>query len=76
VAEMAKITARDEERHTGQYYASARHTIQVDFGVYCADLRQGDRGGREAGAVVRRRLAGSGAGVGILATGGGMRLRS
>jgi cation diffusion facilitator CzcD-associated flavoprotein CzcO len=40
VAEMVRITAKDEERHTGQYYASARHTIQVDFGVYCADLKK------------------------------------
>jgi hypothetical protein len=39
IAEMRRITAKDEERHTGHYYASARHTIQVDFGVYCADLK-------------------------------------
>lgn len=37
-AEMAEITARDEEAHLGQYYRSKRHTIQVDFGVYVADL--------------------------------------
>lgn len=37
-AEMAEITTRDEEAHLGQYYRSKRHTIQVDFGVYVADL--------------------------------------
>jgi cation diffusion facilitator CzcD-associated flavoprotein CzcO len=39
-AEMAKIIAKDEERHLGQFYQAARHTIQVDFNVYCADLKK------------------------------------
>jgi hypothetical protein len=37
-AEMTQTIARDEEAHLGQYYRSKRHTIQVDFGVYVADL--------------------------------------
>lgn len=37
-AEMEAVIARDEEIHTGQYYAAKRHTIQVDFGIYVADL--------------------------------------
>jgi cation diffusion facilitator CzcD-associated flavoprotein CzcO len=38
-AEMVRIIAKDEARHTGQFYKSDRHTIQVDFNVYCADLK-------------------------------------
>ena len=37
-AEMRQVTAKDEETHLGQYYSAKRHTIQVDFGVYVADL--------------------------------------
>jgi cation diffusion facilitator CzcD-associated flavoprotein CzcO len=37
-AEMKAITVKDEATHKGQYYASKRHTIQVDFGLYCHDL--------------------------------------
>jgi cation diffusion facilitator CzcD-associated flavoprotein CzcO len=37
-SEMEQVIARDEETHLGQYYRSKRHTIQVDFGVYVADL--------------------------------------
>jgi cation diffusion facilitator CzcD-associated flavoprotein CzcO len=52
-AEMVRITAKDEERHLGQFYASARHTIQVDFNVYCADLKKeivkGEKRARVAG---------------------------
>ncbi len=38
--EMRKVTAQDEERHLGQYYPSKRHTIQVDFNAYVADLKR------------------------------------
>ncbi len=38
--DMRRITAADEAQHTGQYYSSKRHTIQVDFGVYVADLKK------------------------------------
>ena len=51
-ARPAGDVARDEERHLGQFYASARHTIQVDFGVYCADLKKElVRGARRARAA-------------------------
>jgi cation diffusion facilitator CzcD-associated flavoprotein CzcO len=39
-AEMARITAADEAFHLGKYYNAPRHTIQVDFGVYVADLKK------------------------------------
>ena len=39
-AEMQRIIVKDEERHLGQFYQAARHTIQVDFNVYCADLKK------------------------------------
>jgi cation diffusion facilitator CzcD-associated flavoprotein CzcO len=52
-AEMKTIIAKDEETHLGQYYRSQRHTIQVDFGVYCADLMKeiakGEKRARAAG---------------------------
>ena len=37
-SEMRAIIAKDEEIHLGQYYKAQRHTIQVDFGIYVADL--------------------------------------
>jgi cation diffusion facilitator CzcD-associated flavoprotein CzcO len=36
--EMRRVIAKDEETHLGQYYQAKRHTIQVDFNLYCADL--------------------------------------
>lgn len=39
-AEMRAIIAKDEEIHLGQYYQAKRHTIQVDFGIYVADLHK------------------------------------
>lgn len=46
-AEMARIISADEAVHKGHYYASQRHTIQVDFDLYCHDLKaelaQGER---------------------------------
>jgi len=38
--QMRKVTAQDEQRHLGQYYPSKRHTIQVDFNAYVADLKK------------------------------------
>jgi hypothetical protein len=38
VEEMERVIERDEETHLGHYYRSKRHTIQVDFNVYVADL--------------------------------------
>ncbi|HEX6866081.1 MAG TPA: NAD(P)-binding domain-containing protein [Caulobacteraceae bacterium] len=37
-AAMERTIAKDEETHLGQYYQAKRHTIQVDFAVYCRDL--------------------------------------
>lgn len=37
-AEMERITKADEETHLGHFYDSPRHRMQVDFGVYVADL--------------------------------------
>ena len=54
-AEMVRITAEDEALHMGQYYASKRHTIQVDFGVYCHDLmKEIERGAKRAAAAGNR----------------------
>ena len=51
--EMEKITARDEAFHTGPYYKSLRHTIQVDFNSYVRDLLKeiaaGEKRARAAG---------------------------
>jgi hypothetical protein len=50
--EMRETIARDEELHLGQYYQSKRHTIQVDFGVYVADLmKEIVRGAKRAKAA-------------------------
>lgn len=38
VAEQERIMRADEAAHLEQYYASARHTIQIDFARYCVDL--------------------------------------
>jgi len=55
VAQMEATIVRDEKRHLGQFYASPRHTIQVDFGVYCADLAKeiaaGEKRARAAGGA-------------------------
>ncbi len=39
-ADMQAIIAADAARHAGHYYASQRHTIQVDFAPYVKDLTQ------------------------------------
>ena len=38
--EMRQITAHDEAVELGDYYQSTRHTIQVDFARYVADLHK------------------------------------
>ncbi len=38
VEEQVRIMAADEAAHLEQYYATPRHTIQIDFGRYCLDL--------------------------------------
>ncbi len=37
-SEMDRVTRQDELFHTGHFYDSPRHTMQVDFNAYCADL--------------------------------------
>jgi cation diffusion facilitator CzcD-associated flavoprotein CzcO len=51
-AEMERTIAADETLHAGQYYRSARHTIQVDFNIYVRDLmRELVRGEKRAAAA-------------------------
>jgi len=38
--EMRAAIGRDERLHRGHYYASSRHTMQLDFDVYVRDLRR------------------------------------
>lgn len=40
VPERNKTIARDDAKHLGQYYDTARHTIQVDFARYVQDLHK------------------------------------
>jgi hypothetical protein len=40
VEEQEEIMRADEAFHLEQYYSAPRHTIQIDFGRYCADLMQ------------------------------------
>lgn len=49
-AEMEAVTAKDEAFYLGGYYASARHTIQVDFNHYVADLSKEVARGRARAA--------------------------
>jgi cation diffusion facilitator CzcD-associated flavoprotein CzcO len=54
-ADMARTIAADEALHRGHYYASQRHTIQVDFDTYVADLKaELARGARRAAVPARR----------------------
>ncbi|MFZ4690050.1 MAG: flavin-containing monooxygenase [Polymorphobacter sp.] len=47
-ATMARVIAEDEKRYQAHYYASRRHTMQVNFEPYVADLV------REAAAGAKR----------------------
>lgn len=48
--EMTATLEADEAVHKGHYYASQRHTIQVDFDLYCHDLKaEIEKGARRAG---------------------------
>ena len=51
-AEMERIIVADEKLHLGPYYASPRHTIQVDFNLYVRDLMK-EIGRGEARAKAR-----------------------
>lgn len=58
VADMQRITKEDEDRELGNYYKSQRHTIQVDFARYVADLhREIARGERRAQSQTGRQAA-------------------
>jgi hypothetical protein len=49
--EMEATIRRDEEREIGGYYKSRRHTQQLNFDRYCAELkREMARGKRRAAA--------------------------
>ena len=45
--DMQLIIEADERKHMGHFYAAARHTMQVDFNVYCKDLIKEIARGRE-----------------------------
>jgi cation diffusion facilitator CzcD-associated flavoprotein CzcO len=47
VDEMHRIIAEDEKRHQGRFYASARHTMQIDQDIYLWELKQELRRGRK-----------------------------
>lgn len=50
--EMEKTIEADEKIHTGHFYESPRHTMQVDFNAYCADLvKEITRGEKRARAT-------------------------
>jgi hypothetical protein len=66
-AQVRQQMRADHERHRRQFYASARHTMEVDFDHYLWDLRrERRRGAARAGATgtpaasgrLRRRLRG------------------
>ena len=66
-AEMEQIIVADETVNLGQYYRSARHTIQVNFSTYVRDLhKEIARGEKRAAAAgyappVKTRAAGGAA---------------
>ncbi|GAA4811182.1 flavin-containing monooxygenase [Nocardioides caeni] len=47
VEEQVRIMGADEAAHLEQYYATPRHTIQIDFGRYCLDLQAEIAAGEE-----------------------------
>ncbi len=52
-AVMTAIIEADEQVHIGHFYESARHTMQVDFSTYVADLkREIVQGKKRANALV------------------------
>jgi cation diffusion facilitator CzcD-associated flavoprotein CzcO len=58
VADMERITKEDEDRELGDYYKSQRHTIQVDFARYVADLhKEIAKGERRAKAQTGKQAA-------------------
>jgi cation diffusion facilitator CzcD-associated flavoprotein CzcO len=49
-ADMEATIARDEARDIGKYYKSRRHTQQVNFDLYCAELKREMARGRKRAA--------------------------
>lgn len=54
VEEQLRILEADEAAHLEQYYASPRHTIQIDFGRYCVDLMKEIEAGEARAALQGR----------------------
>lgn len=53
---MSTMMERDEKAHLRQYYATPRHTIQVDFARYVKDLhKEIDAGSKRSAAAVGAR---------------------
>ncbi len=46
-SEMEEVIRRDEARDIGKYYKSRRHTQQVNFDIYCAELKREIAAGRK-----------------------------
>jgi hypothetical protein len=44
---MEEVIRRDEARDIGKYYKSRRHTQQVNFDIYCAELKREIAAGRK-----------------------------
>lgn len=51
--EMERIIERDDAYHQAQYYASRRHTIQVDLGRYLVDFYKELKAGRKRAAQAK-----------------------
>lgn len=47
--EMERIIAADDEKATGHFYKSRRHTMQVNFDDYCRDIKKEWTQGRRRG---------------------------
>ena len=47
VEEQERTILADEKKHMGRYYASARHTMQLDQDIYFAELDSEMRRGRK-----------------------------
>jgi hypothetical protein len=46
-AQQERTILADEKKHMGRYYASARHTMQLDQDIYFAELASEVRRGRK-----------------------------
>jgi hypothetical protein len=54
---MQDTIRRDEARDIGKYYKSRRHTQQVNFDLYCAEIRRELVRGRKRMAGMSSRAA-------------------